>query len=266
MKHSSANGVRSPLTVTFSVWKALFLREAVHRLFNRRYAAFWLLLEPVVSIVFFVLIFTVIRIRVINGIDTAIWISAGLLSFMVFKKVAMQSMNAVNANKTLFAYRQVKPVDTVLMRGAVEGFIVVLVGVTLFSAAGVFGYEIIPDDALFVISSIIGLSLFALGFGLTVSVLIELVPEISSVVQIVMMPLGLISGTIFPIAMVPQAYREWLMLNPVAHGLEGVRHGFSAYYHEIPELDINYLYGSALVSIFLGFLLHKRFQNRLITQ
>jgi capsular polysaccharide transport system permease protein len=67
-----AESVRSSLIVTFSVLRALFLREAVQRLFNKRVAWLWLLAEPIVHIVFLLFIFTVVRLRSIGGIDTAI--------------------------------------------------------------------------------------------------------------------------------------------------------------------------------------------------
>jgi len=266
MIKSSMNRTRAPYTVAFSVWKALFLREAMHRLSTRRFGVVWLLLEPVASIAFMIFVFTVIRLRVISGIDTAIWLMSGLLTFSTFRHMATQSMNAVNSNKTLFAYRQVKPVDTVLVRASLEGFLAILVGIILFGSAALYGLNIIPDDLMLVMEAILGVGLLGLGFGLMVSVIIHLVPEAANIVSIIMMPLNLISGTIFPLFMIPQAYREWLMLNPVAHGIEAIRVGFSSYYHAVPELSINYMYGCALVMIFFGLMLHIRFQTRLITQ
>jgi capsular polysaccharide transport system permease protein len=41
------NSVRSPASITWAVWKALFLREAVARLFAGRAAWAWILVEPV---------------------------------------------------------------------------------------------------------------------------------------------------------------------------------------------------------------------------
>jgi capsular polysaccharide transport system permease protein len=92
------------------------------------------------------------------------------------------------------------------------------------------------------------------------------VPELGRLIDFVMTPLYLISGVILPLSSVPQPYRDWLMLNPVAHGLEAVRLGFSPYYHAVPGLSISYLYGFSLVSIFLGLALHRRFAIRLVTQ
>jgi capsular polysaccharide transport system permease protein len=105
-----------------------------------------------------------------------------------------------------------------------------------------------------------------MGFGLVASVASELVPELGRVIDFVMMPLYLISGVILPLSTVPQPYREWLMFNPVAHGLEAARLGFAPYYHAVPELSTAYLYGSALVIVFLGLALHRRFALRLATQ
>jgi hypothetical protein len=46
------NPVRSPASITWAVWKALFLREAVARLFAGRAAWAWILVEPVGRLVF----------------------------------------------------------------------------------------------------------------------------------------------------------------------------------------------------------------------
>jgi capsular polysaccharide transport system permease protein len=56
------------------------------------------------------------------------------------------------------------------------------------------------------------------------------------------------------------------LFNPIAHGLEAARLGFAAHYHAVPELSLGYLYGFALVSVFFGLALHRRFALRLITQ
>lgn len=257
---------RTSARVALSVWKALILREALYRLFGSRAAWLWLLMEPVVHIVFLMFIFTVVRMRVVGGIETPLWLMVGLLAFFMFKRAGTQAMNAVGSNQALFAYRQVKPVDTVLTRAALEGFLMLLVALLLFAGAGLFGIAIVPDDPLEVVEAFFGLWLVGLGFGLMASVASVLVPELGRIITLAMVPLYFLSGVIFPIASVPLPYREWLMLNPVPHGLEGARLGFAPYYQAVPELSIAYLYGFALVSIFLGLALQARFALRLATK
>jgi len=257
---------RTSARVALSVWKALLLREALYRLFGSRAAWVWLLMEPVVHIVFLMFIFTVVRARIVGGIETPLWLMVGLLAFFMFKRAGMQAMNAVGANQALFAYRQVKPVDTVLTRAALEGFLMLLVAILLFAGAGLLGIAIIPADPLAVFEAFFALWLLGLGFGLGASVAAVLVPEFAKLIGLIMIPLYFLSGVIFPIASVPLPYREWLMLNPVAHGLEATRLGFAPYYQAVPEMNIAYLYGCALVSIFFGLALHTRFALRLATK
>jgi capsular polysaccharide transport system permease protein len=141
-----------------------------------------------------------------------------------------------------------------------------IVASILLMGAALFGHSVVPADPLAVLEAFFGLWLMGMGFGLVASVVGELVSELGRLINFVMVPLFLISGVILPLSSVPLPYRDWLMINPVAHGLEAARLGFSPYYHAVPGLSISYLYGVALVSIFLGLALHRRFALRLVTQ
>jgi len=255
---------RNPLQVTWSVWRAIFLREALDRLFDMRAAWLWLLLEPVLHIAFITFIFTVIRMRSVGGIDVATWIITGMLAFFLYRRTAMQSMYAVQSNKPLFAYRQVHPFDTAFARAVLEGFLMTIVAIFVLTGAALWGYDVWPEDVLQVGWALLGLWLLGLGYGLITSVCMELVPETEHVFKILMMPLYLISGVVFPLSAVPPPYREWLMYNPIAHGLELVRHGFSPYYHMVPGVSAGYLYAWVVCSLFLGLLLYRRYTLELV--
>ncbi len=260
------HSVRSATAITLSVWKALFLREAVSRLSAGRAAWLWLLLEPVINVTYMLVIYTVIRVHAVGGIDTAVWLMVGMLGFFMFRRTAAQTMNGIGANRALFTYRQVKPVDSVLVRAGLEGFLMILISIILFSGAALFGLDIIPADPLAVLEAFFGLWMIGLGFGLATSVAVELVPEMGRLIGFILMPLYVISGVMLPIGSVPQPYRDYLLLNPIAHGLEAVRLGFAPHYHAVPELSIPYIYGFAMVTIFLGLALHNRFATRLVMQ
>lgn len=254
------------MRIMASVYSALFLREALARISSSRFAWFWLLVEPIFHVAYMLLIYTVIRVHTVGGIDTVIWLMVGMLALFMFRRTALQVANAISANQALFTYRQVKPVDTVLVRGGLEGVLMLVVASILLAAAALFGHSVLPTDPLAVLEAFFGLWLLGMGFGLVVSVATELVPEVGRLVNFVMMPLYLISGVMLPLSAVPQPYRDWLMFNPVAHGLEAARLGFSPYYHVVPGLSISYMYSSALVSIFFGLALHRRFALRLVRQ
>lgn len=260
------NKTRSPLSITLAVWHALLLRESLSRLFARRAAWVWLLLEPATHMAFMVFIFTAVRVSQVGGIQTALWVIVGFLGFFFFRRTGSQGANGISANRSLFAYRQVKPVDTVLVRALLEGLLMLMVSLMVLAFAALLRLQVLPSDPLAVMEAVFGLWLLGLGFGLVVSVVKELVPELDNLLDMIMTPLYLISGVILPLSAVPYPYREWLMYNPVAHGLEAARLGFAPYYHAVPELSLSYLYGCALVLLFFGLALHARFAQRLMTQ
>lgn len=254
---------RSSLAITLSVWRALFLREALARMFGRRAALVWLLLEPVVHLAFMVFVFTVLRVRHVGGINTALWLTTGMLAFFLFRRVATQSATAIGSNLALFTYRQVKPVDTVLVRCLLEALIMVLISAIVLAGAALLGVPLQVESPLDVIGAILGLWLLAVGYGLCVSVITELAPEIGNIIGLLMVPLYLVSGVLFAPSSLPHPYREWVMFNPVAHGVEAVREGLASHYHAAPELDLGFLYLCALVLLFVGLALQVRNQHRL---
>lgn len=254
---------RTPFQVAYSVWKALFLREAVNRLSRERLAWLWVLLEPMIHIIFLMFLFETIRVRVVGGIDTAVWVMVGLLAFFMFRRPAQQAMGAVGTNQPLFGYRQVKPVDPVLVRAGLEGFLMTMIAIILITGAGMIGYEVVPSDPLLVLAAVFGLWLLGMGFGLYASVANELVPELGWVLGMLLHPLYFFSGVIFPIAAVPLPYRDWLLANPLVHGLEAARLGFAPHYQALPETSLAYLYGCAVLALFFGLALHLHFAQKL---
>jgi len=257
---------RLPLLVVLHTWKALFLREVVARISTERAAWLWILFEPLAHVGFILILYSTVRVRTIGGIDTIIWIMAGMLPFFTFRRTAVQCMNAINANRALFAYRQVKPIDTVFVRAGTELFLMILVSIILFSLVALFGHDVVPANPLGILVAFFGLWLLGLGFGLTMSIVVELVPEMERVVGVIMYPLYLLSGVMLPIASMPPEFRKWLLFNPIVQGLEEVRLSFAPFYHALPELDLAYLFEAALILIFLGLALQLRFADRMVME
>lgn len=258
--------MRSSLAISVSVWKALLLREALARLFSRRAAWFWLLFEPIVHIAFLMLLFLTIRVRHVGGIETPLWIMIGLCTFFFFTRTERQASNAVSANKALFAYRQVKPVDGVFARSVLEGVIMTVVSVLIFSLAGLYGFRVLPVDSLQLLATLLAMWLIGAGFGMLSCVAEELTPELGRLLGLLNRPLYLASGLIFPIGSLPPAYREVLMLNPLAHGLELARLSFAPYYHAVPGTSLSYLWFWAAGLLLAGLLFQVGFAKRLVMQ
>lgn len=257
---------RSPLTITRHVWKALFLREATVRLFGTRAAWAWLLVEPITHVAFITFLFAVIRQRHVGGIDIIPWLVIGLVAFFTFRRTASQMSVAIDANRALFTYRQVIPFDTVLIRGVLEGLIMLSTLAVMAFGLWLYGMEILPDDPLKFMTALWGLWLLGVALGLLIAVVGELAAEVHKVMNIIMLPLYFLSGVIFPLTIVPPQYRQYLMLNPIPNGLESARSAFASFYHAPPETDLGYLYAWVLVLLCVSLMFYWRFTRKVFAQ
>ncbi len=257
---------RSSASVTFAVWAALFLREAVSRVSGGRGAWLWLLLEPVAQLALLLIFVSVIRGRTASGYDYAPFLALGILAYNLFKNTALQSMAAISANKALFTYRQVKPVDVVLVRAFLEGIIQLIVSIVLLTGMSLFGFDCLPHDPLQVYVALALLWVFGMGLGLVLSVGDTLIAELGRLARLAFVPLYFLSGIFFSLNMLPHALREGMLFNPIVHGLEALRAAFLNHYVLVEEVDLGYLAAFAFTSFFLGLALQVRFAPRLMMQ
>lgn len=255
----------NPVKNTLMVWKALFLKDALSRFFGSRGAWAWLLIEPCIHIGMMVFIFTVIRTKVIGGVDVQLWIMVGMIGFFLFRRTSVQGIHALDCNKAFFAFRQVRPFDTALTSAMVELFSIFWIFVILLIAFAFFGFDVIPYNALTVLFGALGLWFLGLGYGLVSSVCMRIVRDSGHLLQLVMMPMYFISGVIFPVNTIPEPYASYLTLNPVLHGVELMRKGYWPNYHTL-DVSFSYLYGAALILLVIGMGLYRSLETRLVTQ
>lgn len=256
---------RTPWQVTRSVWYALFMREAIARTMADRMAWFWMIAEPVAMIAIMVMIRTVVlgRDSHIAGADFIPWLIVGLFGFHLFRENMMRSIGAVEANQALFGYRQVKPVDPVLVRCYLEGMLKTFIFLLFILAGILLELDLIPDEPLWALFDWFSLWALGLGVGLVLSALSNLVPEVGRIVRLVSLPLLIVSGVIFPLNFVPHELQQYLLLNPIVHGLESLRSSFFSQYQAVKGVELSYLWDWALSLITLGLMLHLKFEMRL---
>lgn len=267
------NPLRNSLQITFSVWRAMFLREALDRLFEARAAWLWLLFEPIMWILLHVFAYLYLKHSVIGGMHVCFWTAIGFVAFLLWRRSYIQTMYAVDCNKAYFAYRQVKPFDAAFVRGFLELFLIVPIGAIVFSLIALAGFSVLPgtiqhqyfpSDPLTVILALAGLWFLGIGVGLVLSVILIFVPELDHVNHILYLPLYVCSGAMYPVAGIPYPYRNFWLINPVVHGLELSRQGFMPSYHTDPSISLSYLYSFGLGAVFLGLLLYRRFDKKLV--
>ncbi len=256
--------VRTSWQVTKNVWYALFMREMLSRMFANRYAWFWLLAEPLMFISVMVAIRSSIRVlHDIAGTPMIPWMIIGLTAFFLFRDGMTRGMGAVNANSGLFAYRQVKPVDTVIIRLIVEAVVHMSVIFLFIMTLALLGFDMQPQNLVGALFAWFSLWLLGLSTGLILSVVVTIIPDLAKIVKVMTLPLMILSGAILPLQFLPYGVQQILLFNPVAHGIEFLRLNYFAGYWTVDGISIAYLYAWILPMLALGLMLHLRFEMKL---
>jgi capsular polysaccharide transport system permease protein len=258
--------MRTPLQVQRSVWKALFLREALTRLMDGRAGWLWIILEPLAHALILAVVFETLRQRLMPGMHFSLFVLSGVFAWNFFNKPFFRGMAAIQANRSLFIYRQVKPIDAVLVRGAVEALLNLFVFGFIIVIMEIYGWSFLPADPLGILVVFMVLWVFGLGLGLCASVLTGLFANAEKIINLIKMPLYFSSGIFYMLNGLPDTLKNILLYNPVIHGVELARGAMFDFYHVDHQVSLGYLAFWALGLLFLGLVVQVRFERDLVTE
>jgi len=226
---------------------------------------FWLFAQPILIVLVMVSIRTVVmgRVKTIAGAEFVPWLVIGLLGFQLFREIMIRSLGAIDTNKRLFSYRQVKPIDPVFVRTYVDGVLHTFIFLMFIFASLLMNISLIPAYPVHALFIWFSLWTLGVGIGLVLSVLATIFPEIKKIVTVVTLPLMILSGVIFPLNYIPFDLQQYLLLNPIVHGLELLRVYFYPSYQTIPGISLTYLWLWIFSLFSLGLMMHLRFEERL---
>lgn len=255
---------RGGIEVMYASIRALFLRELQTRFGHYRIGYVWALLEPALNVIFMLILFGAIVKRVLPGIDYTIFLLNGILPYFAFMRSVTQSIPAIEANRGLLSYRNVRPIDTVIARTGLE-FVLYFVCYLLLSAVMLWlgfsiSFSFIPSLLVYWLCLII----LTLGMSSIMMVVGELSKEIGKLVSSFSIILYFMSGAILPLHSVPEQYLNYFMWNPLAHLFELMRHAVSPSYSVVSGTSFGYFLVCMIVVLFLGLLLNQSLSERLM--
>ncbi len=256
---------RSSFDVTRSVIFALIVREMHGRINARRLGAFWLFFEPVSHVVGIVLLIAIVRGRSIPGFDVPVFLVVGIVPFLMMKNMCLKIMEAIASNKALFAYRQIKPVDTMIARAVVEFTLSACVYILLMFAMGFFlDYAISIARPLEWLFSIFVGVILSFSLGMIMCIIVEEIPEMRSFFRLLFLPLYFISGAVYPTWAMPNNLLPWIDWNPFLHVIDSVRWSTFEWYPKTAGIGIGYAAEVAYVLLFIAILMYRGHRHRLI--
>lgn len=243
---------RTAFEIQKAVVLALFVRELKTRFGQYRLGYLWALLEPIAAVAVLAFIWTMLRQRDLGGVPVIPFLITGMVPFLFFTHAVTQSLNAIASNQGLFNYRQVRPFDTLVTRLILEGmislavYLVMLAGSWWLMDIATWPHNIL---LLLVVSGL--LFLFSAGLALAAAVVGSLFPEPAKMIPLLMRPLFFISGVIFPLSLLPDEYKVYLLWNPLLHAIELSHLAFFSSF-ESPQVSLEYLFLCTIGALAIG--------------
>ncbi len=254
---------RNSLEIFKSVVLALFLREVQTRFGTKKLGYFWAVFDAMLMVLIFAGLKSAISSNSMPGIDFPVFLATSFLAFFLWKNIVNSTINAFSANKALFAYKQVKPFDTLVTRVLLE-MLVSAVATLVFIGIGLYlGLDLSVKNFNMVMFAVFWLCLFAFAVGLMSAVFAYFYEFYAKVTNVIMSPLMFVSAIMYTVDSLPPILREIILYNPLTHFMEMI-HGF--YFHNLTTQYVNYEYILywTLIPLWIGLFFYKRSEKRIL--
>jgi capsular polysaccharide transport system permease protein len=254
---------RGSWSVYKSVLYALFLREVNVRFSAGTMGYFWIVFEPLLQIFVFVAV-KILLFGTNSNFDYPVFITLGFIGFNFFRHIVDQSMGALIANKGLYAYKQVKPIDTIISRVLVEILVTFMITIIFISIGFYFGYDMYVENLGLLLLSIVWLTLFSVSFGIFIAVISTFYDSFQKIIKLILSPLMFLSAIFYSMKDMPQGMQELFYFNPLAHFMELIH---AHYFFELDDffVDYVYLFFWTILPLYFGLWFYRKLEKRIIS-
>lgn len=239
---------------------ALVLREMAATYGRSPGGYLWAVLEPVAAISLLSLVFSLILRAPGLGTNFPLYYATGFMPFMLYMTVSAQTASAIRYSQALLSYPAVTFMDALLARFFLNTLTQLLVMVIMFTAIIEFyGLNPILDWSAIFTAAAMSVAI-AFGVGVMNCYLMTSFPLWERAWAVLNRPMFILAGVLFLPETVPARFRDYYMLNPLAHVTSEMRKGFFASYDAVHVRPLYVFLVAMVLSIFgLVFLLknHK---------
>ena len=226
-------------------------REIVAKFAGSAFGLVWALANPLLLLAIYAFVFGHLfqtRMGDLAADSYIVFLAIALWPWMMFADGVMRAMQSVQANAPLV--KKVAFPHLLLVLAAVNSvFLVHLAGyAAILAFLAVTGNTLhlagIPS-ALFAIAT---LYLLAVGVGAFLAALQTLLRDVEQIVAPALMMLQFLTPVLYPVAVIPAAYRDWFAWNPLTGVMHRLRDGLLL--GAMPQIgDLSMLFAGTLVAI-----------------
>ena len=240
---------------------ALLMRELITRFGRENLGVLWLAVEPMLFTLGVATLWTLAGLRHGSSMPIVAFAVTGYSSVLMWRNSASRSSGAIGQNKQLLFHRNVRVIDVLLTRIAIEVGGATCSFIVLSSLFTFVGWMPLPEDLLMVVFGWFMLAWFGASLALLVgagTAYSEIVERLWHPAAYLLFPL---SGAAFMLDWLPVGMQKFLMLLPMVHGVEMLRAGYFG--NVVPtHYDVGYMASCCLVMSLGGLYLVRQASRR----
>jgi capsular polysaccharide transport system permease protein len=244
---------------------ALMLRELSTRFGRENIGFLWIMVEPLLFAVLVSVAWRALKGPTEYGIDIVAFVISGYIPLVMFRSTIQRSVSSISVNGSLLYHRQVKILDLILVRFAIEliGHLMAYLFIALI--LGAFGFFPLPHDIGFLLLGFGYYALFTLSIALVVAPLSEMIEVVEKIVPVTTYLMVPFSGSFFLVGSLSAAAAEVALYSPPVHGMEMMRYGIFGPSIN-PQFDFLYPLKFCLPCMALGLLLCRMVRKNLVVE
>jgi capsular polysaccharide transport system permease protein len=225
---------------------------------------FWAIVEPSAQIAVFLAVKTFLFPSSMPGVDFAVFLATGFISYNLFKGIVSNSMAAFESNQALFVYAQVKPIHTLFSRVLVDFLVFIFVSIFFLAIGWYFHTEIIPDNLLNVILAVLWFILFGFSLGLLFTVIGTFYETFRKIINLIFTPMLFLSALFYSVDQLPPVVREYILYNPIVHFVELIHGSYINVLHT-DYVDFQYMFLWTIIPLFLGLYFYINSERKIVS-
>ncbi|MFN4867389.1 MAG: ABC transporter permease [Cyanobium sp.] len=196
--------------------------------------------------------------------NLVLWLAMGFVPFFMFADIAIKALSGVEKNSTLYFYSRVRPLDSLMGNALLLAQIFGLLLLLFVFLTGLWDWRFPIVDLGQAIFIFFGIALLGFGVGLTTLIVGHRLPILAWIVQLFLRRILLWTSCIFfPISIIPDALRPWILWNPMAHGVELLRMAANPAY-PAPGVSALYFWSWVFLSVGIGLFVYGNNEELLV--
>ncbi|NOQ63034.1 MAG: ABC transporter permease [Methyloprofundus sp.] len=233
--------------------RLLIIRELSSRYKGTVMGAFWLFLQPLIMVIVYSFVFSVIMKVRMPGMDNsyhfALYLMAAMMPFMAFQDAVLSASNSLFANETLLHKSTLPPIllPLVPMIATVVTEVVALLIVMLaaYLLLEQFSYFLLLLPVLVLIRLC-----FSIAIGLIIAIMSVFIQDLRQALGLLLTMLMFLTPILYPVDMIPAEFLPINNLNPMYHLLDAYRAVLLR--GELPEIGLLYVAGFSVLLLIMA--------------